>query len=356
MRQQRHRDALARREQHVHLAAAGLVGDVVGEADEVVGRLAHRRDDDDDVVAGPAGARDVIGDGPDAIRVGDRGAAELLDEESHGSQGYRRPRCAHGRISRPVHSAADAQRRQARSARRRTRELRTRGRARPAAAQEAQRGRRSARSAIVVAIFVVVIVLLNVISGSDNKKASPSTTTTTQPTDDDRSRFRRRPRRTPATINDATSGTIVLALDTKDDADRRRHTSSSSPSQASTTGSRWHRIVKDFVIQGGDPAATAPTDSGYPWSASSRRTAIRSGPSRPRRPSNDPRHVRLAVLHRRPEPQGADARRPTTRDFGTRRRRAWTSCRRSKRSRRPTRTTSPTDEGRRSTRSRSRES
>ena len=84
--QQRHRDALARGEQHVELAAAGVLGDVVGEAHEIVGRLAHRRDHDHDVVAGAPRARDVIGDGPDAIRVGDRGPAELLDEQARPSR------------------------------------------------------------------------------------------------------------------------------------------------------------------------------------------------------------------------------------------------------------------------------
>ena len=80
MRQQRHRDALTRGEQHVHLAAAGMLGHVVGETDEIVGGLAHRGDDDHDVVAGAAGAHDVIGDGPDAVGIGHRCAAELLHD------------------------------------------------------------------------------------------------------------------------------------------------------------------------------------------------------------------------------------------------------------------------------------
>ena len=79
-REQRHRDALARGEQHVHLPAAGLTGDVVSEADEVVGGLAHRGDDNDDIVAAAPRTHDVVGDGADAIGVGDRGPAELLDE------------------------------------------------------------------------------------------------------------------------------------------------------------------------------------------------------------------------------------------------------------------------------------
>ena len=85
---QRHRDALTGGEEHVELATVGVLGDVVREAQEVVGRLAHRRDDDDDVVARAARARDVIGNGPDAVGIGHRGAAELLDEK-HGNQGYR---------------------------------------------------------------------------------------------------------------------------------------------------------------------------------------------------------------------------------------------------------------------------
>ena len=68
---------------------AGSRDDVVGEPHEVVGGLAHGRDDDHDVVAGAAGPHDVVGDGPDAVGVGDRGAAELLHEQAHGRPWYR---------------------------------------------------------------------------------------------------------------------------------------------------------------------------------------------------------------------------------------------------------------------------
>ena len=44
----------------------------------------------------------------------------------------------------------------------------------------------------------------------------------------------------------------------------RRATSCSSPSRASTTGSTWHRVAKDFVIQGGDPDGDHGSgDAGY---------------------------------------------------------------------------------------------
>ena len=83
---ERHRDALAGGEQHVELAAVGMLGDVVREAQQVVGRLAHRRHHDHHVVARTAGPGHVIGYGSDAVGVGHRGAAEFLHEK-HGNQG-----------------------------------------------------------------------------------------------------------------------------------------------------------------------------------------------------------------------------------------------------------------------------
>ena len=49
--EQRHRDPLARGEQHVHLTAVRVVRHVVGEPHEVVGGLAHGRDDHHHLVA-----------------------------------------------------------------------------------------------------------------------------------------------------------------------------------------------------------------------------------------------------------------------------------------------------------------
>ena len=42
-------------------------------------------DDDHDVVTAASGAHDVLGDGTDSIGVGDRGSAELLDQQAHGT-------------------------------------------------------------------------------------------------------------------------------------------------------------------------------------------------------------------------------------------------------------------------------
>ena len=66
--------------------SGGFAGHVVGEALEVVGGLAHRRDHHDDVVAVAPGAHDVVGDGPDAIGIGHRRSTEFLDEQGHDAQ------------------------------------------------------------------------------------------------------------------------------------------------------------------------------------------------------------------------------------------------------------------------------
>ncbi len=79
-------DALARGEQHVHLAFGRVRGHIVGEPLEVVGGLAHGRNHHDDVVAVAPGAHDVVGDGPDAIGIGHRRSTEFLDEQSHDAQ------------------------------------------------------------------------------------------------------------------------------------------------------------------------------------------------------------------------------------------------------------------------------
>ena len=90
--QQRHRLALAGGDEHVHLAAGAHLRDLGGEAQELVGLLAHGGHDDDDVVTVTTGAGDVVDDLPHALGIGDRRAAELLNDESHGPKGYRHDR------------------------------------------------------------------------------------------------------------------------------------------------------------------------------------------------------------------------------------------------------------------------
>ena len=85
--EQGHRDPLPGGEEHVQLPAVRVLGHVVGQPDEVVGGLAHRRDDHDHLVALAMGPDDVLGDGPDPVGIRDRGPAVLLDDRLARDQG-----------------------------------------------------------------------------------------------------------------------------------------------------------------------------------------------------------------------------------------------------------------------------
>ena len=80
-RHERRALVLAGREEHVELARVGLVGDRRGEGEQLVGGVAHRGDDDDEVGAGRALARDPPRDAPDPVGIGEGRAAELLHDE-----------------------------------------------------------------------------------------------------------------------------------------------------------------------------------------------------------------------------------------------------------------------------------
>ena len=75
---------LAGRKQEVELTRIRIGRDGRCEAEQLVGRVAHRRHHDDEVVAGRALTRDPAGDPLDPIRIGDRRATELLDDEGGG--------------------------------------------------------------------------------------------------------------------------------------------------------------------------------------------------------------------------------------------------------------------------------
>ncbi|MNW55050.1 hypothetical protein D3C74_326870 [compost metagenome] len=82
-RQQRHRDALACREQDVHLALGGKGGDLLGEIDELVRRVTHGRDHDDHVMSGPLGLCDALRHPLDALRISYRRATIFLHDKCH---------------------------------------------------------------------------------------------------------------------------------------------------------------------------------------------------------------------------------------------------------------------------------
>ncbi len=81
--QEGHRDRLSGGEEQVELACLRLVSQLAREGKEAVGGVTHRRDDDDEPVARAGARRDASGDVADALGVGDRGAAVLLDDEGH---------------------------------------------------------------------------------------------------------------------------------------------------------------------------------------------------------------------------------------------------------------------------------
>ena len=66
-RQHRDRDLLAGREQHVDLTQVRGAGDLRGEAEQLVGRVAHRGDDDAHRGSVAGGCRDARGDAPDSL-------------------------------------------------------------------------------------------------------------------------------------------------------------------------------------------------------------------------------------------------------------------------------------------------
>ena len=81
-RTQRAGDALADGDQHVELARLRLRRDLVREPDEVVGRVAHRREHRHDPVSGLACRHEPLPDSLQALDVGDRGPAELHDDRA----------------------------------------------------------------------------------------------------------------------------------------------------------------------------------------------------------------------------------------------------------------------------------
>ena len=79
--------ALADRDQHVELARLRARRDLVGEVEQLVGVLAHRRYDADDARARSLGGDEALGDAADLLGVGDRRAAELHHDRADAGRG-----------------------------------------------------------------------------------------------------------------------------------------------------------------------------------------------------------------------------------------------------------------------------
>ena len=84
-RRERARDPLADRDEHVQLARLRRRRDLVGEVDQLVGRVAHRREHADDAVPLLARGDEPRGDALELLRIADRGAAELQHDACRGA-------------------------------------------------------------------------------------------------------------------------------------------------------------------------------------------------------------------------------------------------------------------------------
>jgi len=124
---------------------------------------------------------------------------------------------------------------------------------REAAFRRKKRTRSMVTVGIVVAIFVGVIVLLNV-TGSDKKQASSTTSTTTTPTTLD-------PTKTYTATIKTNLGAFKIAMNTKDAPIAASHFVELAR-KGVYNGSRWHRVINDFVIQGGAPGGDPSKDYG----------------------------------------------------------------------------------------------
>jgi len=156
--------------------------------------------------------------------------------------------------------------------------------AREAAAKRRRRLKTARNVGIVVAIFAIVVTLLNVLGGSSKKATSTTSTTASTPTTVAAAYpagcTAKAPKKgTPQTYKSApamlidTSKTYVahvatncgsfdMTLDTAD-APKTVNSFVFLANNHFYDGLTWHRLVNDFVIQGGDPKGDGTGDPGY---------------------------------------------------------------------------------------------
>ena len=129
--------------------------------------------------------------------------------------------------------------------------------AREAEVKRRRRNRTIRNGSIAAAVFVVALGILTLVDHKSGKKkvaVSPTTTTTT---------FKVDPTKTYTANITTNFGTIVLALDAKHDPIGAGRFITLARNRV-YNGSRWHRIVKDFVIQGGAPGGDPSKSVGNP--------------------------------------------------------------------------------------------
>ena len=128
--------------------------------------------------------------------------------------------------------------------------------------------------AIVVVLFAVLVLVVSLFNRSDNKKASPSASSTvasTSPTTTPAIKpvtknvkltgFTADPNKKYTATIDTNFGPIVVALDSKT-APKASGRFIELARAGFYNGLSWHRVVKDFVIQAGDPKGNGGGGSG----------------------------------------------------------------------------------------------
>jgi hypothetical protein len=67
------------------LAVVRFGRDLLGHSQQIVGRVTHGRDHDDDVMARAPGGHDTLGDSADLVRIRDAAPAIFLNDDRHSS-------------------------------------------------------------------------------------------------------------------------------------------------------------------------------------------------------------------------------------------------------------------------------
>lgn len=130
--------------------------------------------------------------------------------------------------------------------------------------------------AIVVVLFVLMVVIVNWVQGGGSKKnasSTSSTTAATTPTTKSTTAttrpavkltgFTADPNKTYTAKIDTNYGPIEFTLDAKQ-APKASGRFIELARAGFYNGLKWHRVVKDFVIQSGDPEGTGNGGSGNP--------------------------------------------------------------------------------------------
>jgi cyclophilin family peptidyl-prolyl cis-trans isomerase len=139
--------------------------------------------------------------------------------------------------------------------------------ARQAAEKRRKRNRTIRNVVIVTAFFVGVFALISFLTRDDNKKkvetTNSSTSTTPTTTGVSAADFKLDPAKTYSATIATNMGTIGLKLDTKKAPVAAGHFIKLAKA-GFYNGSRWHRVVKDFVIQGGAKGGDPTKNFGTP--------------------------------------------------------------------------------------------